>query len=114
MIGKILIVGLASLWTITAFAENLSAAHVSKSQYGSNWPYPTASSGEVACTTISPGRYAVTIKLGKTVFGLNGTAREQGYPDSRSQMLRDRESGVYRLGATDRLIKLGLQLCPSG
>ena len=108
------ILGLAGLSASIALAnEQRSVAHVSQSQYGASWPYPSASSGEIACATIGPGRYAVTIRLGnnKTVYGLNGVAREQGYPDSRSRMLRDRETGIYKLGATGNLIKLGLRLC---
>jgi hypothetical protein len=95
--------------------ETAPVTVVTRDQYGANWPWPKFDLGIISCQ-----RDAVLIKLGDVTYGLNGHSRRNGkHTDARELMERVPGSqdisadgrGLYRLGASDELIQLGLNLC---
>ena len=112
MVRRVVLSAMLSLSVATALAADVGQTiTVTRAQYGSQWPYPYFRLGVLSCSSLGGGRYAVSIRLGSTTYGLNGTAREEGLPDSRTKMRRDKDSGAYDLGATDDIIRTGLKLC---
>jgi len=95
---------------VSSKSENITAA-----EYGSQWPYASYTYGIISCSIRAFGgasRPVVTIKLGGTLYGLNGAAQGVGgYPDDRDLMKRDITTGLYELGASDKILKRALALC---
>lgn len=84
-------------------------APVTRADFGDRWPF-TIDGGTLVCARESArsGRLLVTLDNGRGIsFGLNGSAREFGFPDSAS-ILRP---GLTR-AAAQPLIDRGLTLCP--
>jgi len=88
---------------------------VNRQTFGSQWPYLKFNGATIRCVQRRFGntlRPLVTIQLGEKIYGLNGVASGVGgYADSRALMSRDDESGTYQLGATGKLIAIGLEQC---
>jgi hypothetical protein len=98
-------------------AESENSRFVTKTSFGEKWPFPSEASAEIKCTQRrfdGINRPIVTIEIAGRTYGLNGAAMGAGgYPDFRVLLARDPASGAYVLGATDKLIKMGLSLCRS-
>ena len=94
---------------------------VQSRDYGDDWPFTAFTSGVVTCKVEEVGSYngqqatraVVTIKLGDTVYGLNGAAMGAGgYPDPKPWRKRN-EWGYFEVGVSeiDSWIKRALANC---
>lgn len=88
---------------------------ITVSEYGNQWPYTSYTSGVISCSNKTFGgtsRPIAIIKLGTTSYGLNGAAKGVGgFPDDRDLMKRDAATGLYELGASDKILRRALSLC---
>lgn len=94
-------VGLCSWWVVSPERGD----RVTQVEYGQAWPF-TVTAGTLRCVTDGARKY-VTLDTGDGIeYGLNGSARAFGFPDSRS-IYRDGKTGADLQPLIDR----GLRLC---
>lgn len=95
--------------------EEASSIIVNKTDYGKKWPYPNHEQAVVQCENRTFGgiqRPVVTIYLGKTLYGMNGTAiGVAGFPDAKTQLGKHPEWGSLEMGASHEILELGLTIC---
>lgn len=85
---------------------NPTRTPVSSAEYGEGWPF-TLAQGTLECVTDGP-RQIITLDAGNGIaYGLNGTAREAGFPDHRGILKPEKTSADVQ-----PLITKGLTLCP--
>jgi hypothetical protein len=83
--------------------------HISAAEYGPSWPF-TVADGTLACTHESrrSARMFVTFDSGNRIeYGLNGSARDFGFPDPSNSIMKPDKTGAD----LQPFIARGLRLC---
>lgn len=80
--NRILIGGIVMAGSLIACSDN-SGIRVTRAGFGASWPF-TVDAGTLRCDTDGPRKH-VTLDTGNGIqYGLNGSAKTFGFPDSAS------------------------------
>jgi ankyrin repeat protein len=101
------VISIVAICIFASSCEHPSASMiVTQKDYGKRWPFREYSQGRIFCRA----KRMATIQLGGREYGLNGTAKDGGYPDPAGLLIIPDGPSVYRETLVE-FLEIGLALC---